>query len=137
MKYCKFIAIFITGMFIMPHIVFATFVSKECLNYIHIMEIVILVVLLVIGLWRKPKSKFGIMFVGMGVVMMLFSNDTVNGAIFCKCWGVNVGLICDFGIGHSIKIILKFFAIFMFYYYIGWCLSKLHSKFISKKTKNF
>lgn len=130
MKKHELVLMFIIGIFVMPRIVSASLVNEMCNNYIYAVEAAIFAILLIIGLWRKPKSKFGIMFVGMGLITLIFSSNTGKVHSICECSGG----ICNFDIGGSIAMILIILVNFMILYYIGWSLSRLYSKFISGKT---
>ncbi len=134
MKNHKFVVMFIAGILIIPCIVSASITAGTPIsNFIHTVEAIILVSLLIIGLWKKPKSKFGIVFVGIGVIQLFQAGDMFKKTMFYYNPMTPVP-----GIGSFVGMILGALAILAIYYYIGRSLgklcSKLYSKFISEKN---
>ena len=131
MKKHKFVVMFIVGMLITPCIATATAIASGTpfSNYIHITGAVAIIILLVIVLWRKPKSKLGIIFVGLGVIQVSQAGNAFKGTMIYHSTIAPVP-----SIGRYVVMILATLVMFTIYYYIGYGLSKLYSKFISKKT---
>ncbi len=129
MKNHKFVAVFIIGILVAPCIVSASITAGTPIsNFIHTVEATILVILLIIGLWKKPKSKLGIVFVGLGIIQLFLAGNAFKGTMFYYNPMTPVP-----GIGGFVAMILVVLATFAIYYYIGYGLSKLYGKFISKK----
>ena len=136
MKNHKFVAVFIIGILVAPCIVSASITAGTPIsNFIHTVEATVLAILLIIGLWKKPKSKLGIMFVGLGVIQLFLAGNAFKGTMFYYNPMTPVP-----GIGSFVGMILLTLATFTIYYYIGRGLgklcSKLYGKFISKKKSS-
>lgn len=131
MKNYKLIIIICVSIFIVPHILYAFSSGKVCNNYtdIYIFEAIILGILLIIGLWRKPKSKLGLTFVSLGVIQLLLANHTFKNSLICA-QGFDVKSIDSYVIGA-----LMMLALFFVYYYIGYGLGRLYGSFSRKKRR--